>query len=91
MDPIFAVPVEVPTQVLIYRTEEPDIFQGAAQSAADGTITIDVPILQAPPEGTPIQIIIYVDPENPTLIEGLTNDDGGSGSIGIDIPDEILE
>lgn len=85
---------EVPAQVVIYVDEEPRVIECIAQIEEDGSTTISVPIDTGVPPGTPIQIIIYDDPENPRVVEGSTLDDGTDGILDIgliEIPETLLD
>lgn len=80
---------EVPAQVVIYGPGEPEVIDCTAVTDEDGATTIILPIGVAPPVGTPIQIILYGDPEAPTVIEATTADLALDGMLGIEIPDDI--
>lgn len=81
---------EVPAQVIIYDDGAPEVIDAQAREAEDGSTIIFLPIDVAPPAGTPIQIILYGNPEEPTVIEGSTSGDGLDGTLDIDIPDGLL-
>lgn len=86
MDP---APFEIPAQVVIYDGDEPEVIDCEARTEEDGSTTILLPIGVAPPVGTPIQIILYGDPDAPIVIEGSTANTGLEGILDIDIPDGI--
>lgn len=81
---------EIPAQVIIYNGPEPEVIDCEARTEEDGSTTILLPIRIAPPSGTPIQIILYGDPDGPRVIEGSTAGSGFDGTLDIEIPDDIL-
>jgi hypothetical protein len=72
-----------PVQVIFYDGEEPLVVEGSAQTFPDGLTVIQLPIVQAPSPGTPVQIIIYPPGADPTVIEGTTIDSGDPLVIGL--------
>lgn len=88
LDPVV---VEYPAEVILLSGENPAIIHGTAQSDAQGETIVTIPVASMPPPGTPIQVVVHIDPElAPVVIEGLTagGDQNGVINIIIAFPDE---
>jgi hypothetical protein len=75
---------QVGVLLVFYEPTGPVYVEDSATLHPDGTIDLDIPVGQSPPNGTGVQVTIYL-PDGMITYEGRITLDPATGTIGLDL------